>query len=154
MQLDSVLGFAVATIVSLLVISLVATASAIAGHIRRVQDKHARGVYEDEDGKATPESYAVFSTVWQKVTVVAWATIGLGCYAIYSVISQNEQSPPVWNWLITASWVRIYATFSAELFPAVILMAHPGLSYDTSNRNGSDPRPGLCFSTRRISGGL
>jgi len=130
MQLDSMLAFAVATVVTLLIVSLT-TLSGIVGHTRRVQDKNKHGVYEDEDGKATPDSFAIFSTTWQKVAAVAWATIGLGCHATYSAVSQllqpppdeNKQSPPVWNWLVTASWVRSHATpHQRRAFPHAILI--------------------------------
>jgi hypothetical protein len=164
MQLDSMLAFAVATGVTLLIV-LVATVFAAGGPFRRVQNKHEHGVYEDEDGKATRESWAIYSITRQKLAVVAWATVGLGCHATYSASSQMPQSPDeeaneesAWmrNWLVTAAWVRAYLTHVPAI-PVMIgrmLMEHTGLSRDTSNRHSSHPRPCLRFSTRCISGCL
>lgn len=161
MQLDAVLVFAVATIATLLVISLV-TVSSIIGHIRRARDEREHGVYEDKDGKATVESCAIFSARWQKVTAVVWATFGLACYTTYSVVSQiiqppdeNEQSLPMWNWLVTASWVRSHCTSAQSSSQLLILMpSHPGPSHAPSNYHSSHSRPGSCISTRCISGSL
>jgi hypothetical protein len=98
-----------------LAISAVTAYPAVAAHVAWQRNpKTTSAKYEDEDGDATPESLAAFSTQWQKLHILAWAVAGLGCQIAFSVILDTSRPslhvPPegfsLQNWLLTAAWVR------------------------------------------------
>ena len=98
-----------------LAISAVTTIPAVIAHAARLRNpKTASAEYEDEDGEATPESLAAFSTQWQKMHILVWSAAGLGCQIAFSVILDTSQSSlhvspegfSLQNWLLTAAWVR------------------------------------------------
>jgi len=100
-----------------LAVSALATIPAVVAHAVRLRaPKAASAQYEDEDGEATPESLAAFSTQWQKTHIAVWAAAGLGCQIAFSVILDTSRSSlhvspegfSLQNWLLTAAWVRAY----------------------------------------------
>ena len=76
---------------------------------RNVQQPTADKKYQDEDGEATPESVAAFSTKWQRLAVLFFAAAGLGCQTALAVLLKasplGEGKFALQNWAITASWV-------------------------------------------------
>jgi hypothetical protein len=98
-----------------LAISALTTIPVVVAHAaQRRNPENTSAKYEDEDGEATPESLAAFSTQWQKMHILVWAAAGLGCQIAFSVIfdtlrSSLHVSPEgfsLQNWLLTAVWVR------------------------------------------------
>ncbi|KAK3352219.1 ABC transporter [Lasiosphaeria hispida] len=108
MQQDAFFLAAVAT----LAVSALAAIPAIVASVARLQNaKPANSKYEDEDGEATSETMAEFSTKYQRAHVLVWAAVGLGSQIAFSVILDASQSSPVppehfslQNWLLTAAW--------------------------------------------------
>lgn len=95
--------------VAALITSAITTIPAVIAHTGRVRKaKQESEVYQDEDGEATPETTAKFSTKWQKAHILLWAAAGLGCQIAFSVLlntfPQRNHNFAVQNWLITASW--------------------------------------------------
>ncbi|KAK5651837.1 hypothetical protein OQA88_11606 [Cercophora sp. LCS_1] len=96
--------------VATLGVSTTTTIPAVVAHIARARKTKTETppVYQDEDGEATIESTAQFSTRWQKAHILLWAAAGLGCQIAFSVIL--ETSPhrnhrfSLQSWLTTASW--------------------------------------------------
>lgn len=102
-------------------IAAIATIPAIIAHARRSRNaRPLRDKYQDPDGEATPESMAAFSTKWQRLAVLAFAAIGLGCQTALSVVVKasplGEQPFALQNWLIAASWV-CFILFITAGFP-------------------------------------
>lgn len=68
--------------------------------------------YEDEDGVATEESEAAFSTKIQCVLILLFALIGFAVSLVSSVLAtlREDARLPVESWLQFAAWVRIQVT--------------------------------------------
>ncbi|KAK1750100.1 ATP-dependent bile acid permease [Echria macrotheca] len=94
--------------VAALGISALASLPAVAGLIGRARkDKRGDDIYEDEDGKATPESAARFSNRLPKIAVLLWAAFGLALQIAYSVVWGARfpgHTENLWNWLAVAAW--------------------------------------------------
>ncbi|KAK3381154.1 ATP-dependent bile acid permease [Podospora didyma] len=97
--------YAAATALAVIAIATVPTVTAFT---RRVQNPMpVDEKYRDQDGEATPESTSEFSTKQQKLHVLFWAGIGLGCQIAFSVLvntSFHDEALSLQNWLTTASW--------------------------------------------------
>ncbi|KAK3375668.1 ATP-dependent bile acid permease [Lasiosphaeria ovina] len=94
-----------------LAVSALATVPALVAHARRIRNARPEGEksgYRDRDGEATPQSIAAFSNKWQKVHVLLWAGVGLGCQTAFSLVLNASPLHSRWfslqNWLNTASW--------------------------------------------------
>jgi hypothetical protein len=110
------------------------SAAAAAAATPRDRDRDQQP-YRDEDGAATPESAAAFSTKWQKSLALLWATTGFGCQIALSVLlllgvglvdsapSGSDDGAFVFmlslqSGLITAAWVRnaiLFVCFAPSL---------------------------------------
>ena len=68
-------------------------------------------VYEDKDGKSTPEATAAFSNKWPKAFVLFAAVVGFGTSTATSIAAStfltHEHKHPLFleNWLLTTAWV-------------------------------------------------
>ena len=63
-------------------------------------------IYEDEDGRATPESMKAFSTKRPKIAIISFAAIGLAISILLVLVTQRDSDVTLENLvLITASWV-------------------------------------------------
>ena len=100
-----------------LALSALTTIPAVVAQIARRRNAKPTTKYEDEDGEATPESLAAFSTAWQKGHILVWAAAGLGCQIAFSVILSAPSSFglsegfSLQNWLLTAAWVRLFPAY-------------------------------------------
>ena len=99
--------------VTALALSALTTIPTVVAQTARRRNAKPTTKYEDEDGEATPESLAAFSTAWQKGHILVWAAAGLGCQIAFSVILSAAPSSfglsegfSLQNWLLTAAWVR------------------------------------------------
>ncbi|KAI0383463.1 P-loop containing nucleoside triphosphate hydrolase protein [Hypomontagnella monticulosa] len=86
------------------------------GRLRSRGSKSATGVYEDEDGKSTPEAVKVFSTKIPKSVVLFFTLLGLGlsiAVAVISTLGSRGVGGGLFpeNWLGVASWALL--TFQA-----------------------------------------
>ncbi|KAH8146106.1 uncharacterized protein LAJ45_09796 [Morchella importuna] len=109
------------------IIALVATASSAAiiavsstinaaKHWKQVSSKRkgnyeeiGTGVYQDEDGTATEESEARYSTYVQKVFILFGAALGVGFSLPIAIRSMKDMESLVYvsNWLVFVSWCFI-----------------------------------------------
>lgn len=63
-------------------------------------------IYEDDDGRATPESMKAFSTTRPKIAIVSFAAIGLVISILLVLVTQRDSVVALENLvLIAASWV-------------------------------------------------
>lgn len=69
------------------------------------KEKHDDGLYEDADGKATPESMKAFSAKPAKVLVLLFAAIGTALSIVLPVCSARGQSFVIEDWMSMAAWV-------------------------------------------------
>ncbi|KAK0610742.1 ABC transporter [Immersiella caudata] len=80
---------------------------ALATRSRGAKEKDA--IYRDEDGDATPESVAAFSTTWRRAFVLLWAGAGLGCQIALAVIAEAGKNKfSLGSWLATAAWSLLF----------------------------------------------
>jgi hypothetical protein len=66
--------------------------------------------YEDDDGKATPESMAAFSNKKPKACILLFSLIGLGLSittTVLSILNPLGDGLGLENWLVTATWVSV-----------------------------------------------
>ncbi|KAK1830843.1 ABC bile acid [Podospora conica] len=103
-------AFFLVTVTALALTALTTIPAAVAQAARRRTAKPASR-YDDDDGEATPESLATFSTTWQKGHILVWAAAGLGCQIAFSVLLNSSQSSDgapegfyLQSWLLTAAW--------------------------------------------------
>lgn len=101
-------------------------------------------IYEDDDGRATPESMKAFSTTRPKIAIVLFSAIGLVISIILVLVTQRDSVVTLENLvLIAASWVSAFHKYSrvdlkidwgqgALLFQAVAIAAsrQPVTTYD------------------------
>lgn len=70
--------------------------------------------YEDEDGKATPESFKAYSAKWPKTLIVIFASLATGASiatAIVSTLSTGENDLFLEDWLGTGASVNMSQFF-------------------------------------------
>jgi hypothetical protein len=105
----------VATASSAAIIAVSSTISA-AKHWKQISPKRkgnyeeiGTNVYQDEDGTATEESEARYSTYVQKVFILFGTALGVGFSLPIAIRSMKDMESLVYvsNWLIFVSWVRI-----------------------------------------------
>lgn len=101
-------------------------------------------IYEDDDGRATPESMKAFSTTRPKIAIVLFSAIGLVISILLVLVTQRDSVVTLENLvLIAASWVSAFHKYSrvdlkidwgqgALLFQAVAIAAsrQPVTTYD------------------------
>lgn len=87
------------------------TIPAIRDHVVRLREKKEKAsVYEDDDGVASEESMAKYSTTVAKVLLAIFTTLGLLtaiALAVLATVHHDEISAKVENWLNVASWALI-----------------------------------------------
>lgn len=101
-------------------------------------------IYEDDDGRATPESMKAFSTTRPKIAIVLFSATGLVISILLVLVTQRDSVVTLENLvLIAASWVSAFHKYSrvdlkidwgqgALLFQAVAIAAsrQPVTTYD------------------------
>jgi hypothetical protein len=70
------------------------------------KEKKDDGIYEDGDGKATPESVKAFSNFWPKTLIFLCALAGVPLSLVIPIISTGVVRAPVEDWTSAAAWVR------------------------------------------------
>jgi hypothetical protein len=75
----------------------------IISQLRRRDKKHE--VYEDDDGKATPETAKAYSAKVSKTFVLLFAAIGFGVSIAHAILSKDVEHLFLENWLGVAAWV-------------------------------------------------
>lgn len=80
-------------------------ALSLASQLRRAESKTE--VYEDEDGKSTPEAVAAYSAKVSKACILLFAVIGLGLSIALAVLSTLGETNGIFleNWLSVGTWV-------------------------------------------------
>lgn len=71
------------------------------------KEKKDDGIYEDGDGKATPESVKAFSNFWPKTLIFLCALAGVPLSLAIPLVSLGVVRAPVQDWLSAAAWVRL-----------------------------------------------
>lgn len=74
------------------------------------KEKNDGAIYEDADGKATPESMNAFSATPAKVMVLLFAAVGTALSVVLPVCSHRGQSFVTEDWMSMAAWVCSPAT--------------------------------------------
>jgi hypothetical protein len=123
-----------------------------AKNIRRAKAIKNDDLYEDEDGKATEESMASYST--KKAFTVIFVGLGLGLAASFALIVDSfvqilEFNNPVLIWLLFGCWV-------CSMHPVFENMYSQNLDSCTHTSVGCLPRDPHCIaiSKRRAHFGL
>lgn len=67
-------------------------------------------VYEDKDGKSTPEAVKAYSAKIPKAFVLLFSLVGLGLSIALAVLSTLGETNGIFleNWLSVATWVRYH----------------------------------------------
>ena len=85
------------------------TIPAIIDHVARWREKKEKAsLYEDDDGVATEESMAKYSTTVAKILLAIFTTLGLLtaiALGVLALVYHDEASFKIENWLNAASWV-------------------------------------------------
>lgn len=71
------------------------------------KEKKDDGIYEDGDGKATPESVKAFSNFWPKTLIFLCALAGVPLSLAIPLVSLGVVRAPVQDWLSAAAWIVI-----------------------------------------------
>jgi hypothetical protein len=73
------------------------------------KEKKKNEIYEDGDGKATPESVKAFSTKTPKALIVLFGLLGAAISIVLAVLSTGAEGAPVplENWLTAGAWVSL-----------------------------------------------
>ena len=94
-----------------LIVIAILTIPAIIDHVARLREKKEKAcLYEDDDGIATEESIANYSTVVPKVLLGIFTTLGLLtaiALAVLAIVHQNKTLVKVEDLLNVAAWVRV-----------------------------------------------
>lgn len=69
------------------------------------KEKNDGRIYEDADGKATPESVKAFSAKAAKALVLLFAAVGTALSVVVSVCSHGHQRFVTEDWMGMAAWV-------------------------------------------------
>jgi len=71
------------------------------------RDAKPSGIYEDADGKSTPEAVKAFSAKVPKASILFLSLAGLGVSIAVAVLSTLDQEKGLFfeNWLAVAAWV-------------------------------------------------
>ncbi|KAK1830353.1 P-loop containing nucleoside triphosphate hydrolase protein [Podospora conica] len=103
------------------------TLRAASAVVDRVNNRDVKQeIYEDDDGRATPESMKAFSTTRPKIAILLFAAAGLAISILLVLVTQRDTAVTLENLvLIAASW-------GALLFQAVAIAGsrHPVTTYD------------------------
>jgi hypothetical protein len=102
-QNDSIL-LVVGTGVAVIGLCSVPAAASLALQLTR-KEKNDNRIYEDADGKATPESMKAFSTKPAKALVLLFAAVGTALSIVLPVCSIKGQSLVTEDWMSMAAWV-------------------------------------------------
>ena len=102
-QNDSIL-LVVATGVALVGVCSIPAATTLTLQLTTKEKKDDR-IYEDADGKATPESMAAFSAKPAKTLVVLFAAVGTALSIVLPICSVRGQSFVTEDWMSMAAWV-------------------------------------------------
>jgi hypothetical protein len=90
---------------------------AIKGFLSQIRTREQRvEIYEDKDGKATPESMRAYRTTIPKTLVVLSASVGSGISIAQAVFSHRVGDRFVENWIISGTWVRLCPSSRAKQF--------------------------------------
>lgn len=78
--------------------------------LRTRQLKSENDIYEDKDGKSTPEAVKAFSTKVPRAIVLIWSFIGLGISIALAILTTLGAPSPgngffVENWVCVGAWV-------------------------------------------------
>jgi hypothetical protein len=76
------------------------------------KEKNDSSIYEDADGKATPESEKAFSAKPAKALVLLFAAIGTALSIVLPVCSLRGQSLVMEDWMSMAAWVCLTPSLS------------------------------------------
>jgi hypothetical protein len=69
------------------------------------KEKNDNRIYEDGDGKATPESMKAFWAKPAKALILLFAAVGAALSIVLPVCSTGGESLVVENWMSMAAWV-------------------------------------------------
>lgn len=85
------------------------TLRAASALVDRLNNRDAKQeIYEDDDGRATPESMKAFSTTRPKIAIVSFSVIGLVISILLVLVTQRDTVVTLENLvLIAASWVSV-----------------------------------------------
>jgi len=112
-------------------------------------------LYEDADGKSTPESVKAYSAKWPKAAILALAFIGCAtaiAVAVLTTLHSSQHELSLENWLSAAAWVSLsrswlwLVVYNSEL---IICKRSSSCSRRLlSLRAGSLSKPTVSASTR------
>ena len=75
----------------------------------RTKEKNDNRIYEDADGKATPESVKAFTAWPAKALVILFAAVGTALSVVMPICSVRGQSFIAEDWMSMAAWVCLYS---------------------------------------------
>lgn len=78
--------------------------SVLAGRLQRRQERRPP-IYQDADGKATPDSEKAFSTKYQKAFLLLSVVVGCGIFIPRVLLSDKAEGLSVSTLLSAAAWV-------------------------------------------------
>lgn len=75
----------------------------------RSRDAKPSEIYEDKDGKSTPEAVKAFSAKVPKAFILLLSLVGLGLSIALAVLSTLDPEKDLYleNWLSVAAWVSL-----------------------------------------------
>lgn len=82
---------------------------AVSGFVQRFRKREARQevLYEDADGKATVESQRAYSAKVPRTVILLSAAAGFALSIAIALLSTNQKTSSLNDWLSTGAWVRI-----------------------------------------------
>lgn len=98
----------IAVVTGLAVIGLVSVPAVTAFVLQLTTREPKKNTYEDEDGKATPESIKAYSAKWPKTFIVLFALVSSGtsiATAILTTLHIGNDGLFLENWLTTGASV-------------------------------------------------
>ncbi|KAL1849599.1 hypothetical protein VTK73DRAFT_9851 [Phialemonium thermophilum] len=73
----------------------------------RKRERNTDEIYEDEDGKATPESMKAYSAKLPKALILLFALVGTGLSIAIGLVSTSDEGLALENWLTLAGWAAL-----------------------------------------------
>jgi hypothetical protein len=82
---------------------------AVANTVIQLRARESKSeIYEDEDGKSTPESVKAYSAKLPKAFIIFFSVVGLGLSIAVAVVATLGETTGLFleNWLAVGTWVR------------------------------------------------
>lgn len=140
-MLDESLRLAVATGLAIIGLVSVPAVSSLALQLTTREPK--QDTYEDEDGKATPESVKAYSAKWPKTFIVFFAILGSSTSVATAILTSLNTGN---NGLFLDNWLSTSASVSPNLKSQPAVQHNPESDHITT---ASHPFSSDCHSLRQ-----